>query len=230
MSTGPDEHHRLGLYCGEPAHCTEPYPGAQPGARYPVAALGGPDLTAATTACQALFAALGIVGDDHTPARHVRALAELTRGIYEAPEHHLETTFPPVSADPGLIVVADVPFVSLCAHHGLPFTGTFTLAYLPKQDARIVGLSKLARMVTGFAARPQVQERIAAQAIAALINATDARGAAIALRATHSCMALRGARTGPAAAMVTVEHTGDLRADPWRTEFATAAYTVIRGR
>lgn len=188
-----------------------------------------PDSTAATAACESMFAALGIVGDDQTPARHVSALIELTRGLAEDPTDHLSVTFSPVSPEPGLVIVTDVPFVSLCAHHGLPFTGSFTVAYLPKPEAQIVGLSKLARMVIGYAARPQVQERIAAQSISALMGTLNARGAAIALRATHSCMAHRGVRTGTASGMVTVEHDGELRRSPWREEFTAAAARVITG-
>jgi GTP cyclohydrolase IA len=187
------------------------------------------DTTTAIQACQIMFANLGIVGDERTAARHVRALTELTRGLREDPTDHLAVTFPPVSADPGLICATDIPFVSLCAHHALPFAGTFTVAYLPKPEGNIVGLSKLARMVTGYAARPQVQEAIAAQACTALMNTLAARGAAIALRATHSCMAHRGARTGATSGMVTVEHVGDLRDNPWRDDFTAAAANVIRG-
>lgn len=190
----------------------------------------GIDTTAAVTACEQMFDALGIVGDDRTAARHVRALVELTRGLWEDPADHLGIVFPPVSADPGLIVAADIPFSSICAHHALPFSGRFTVAYLPKPGASIVGLSKLARMVVGYAARPQVQEQIGEQVTTALTASLNARGAAIALRGTHSCMALRGARTGEGSSMVTVQHVGDLAASPWREEFAAAADTVIRGR
>lgn len=190
----------------------------------------GPDTVAALAACERMFDALGIVGDTQTAARHVRALTELTRGLWQDPADHLAVTFPPVSADPGLIVAADIPFASVCAHHALPFSGTATIGYLPKPEARIVGLSKLARMLTGYAARPQVQEAIAVMVVAALMGRLNARGAAIAIRATHSCMALRGARTGAHSSMVTVEHAGDLHHQPWRDDFTHAAATVIRGR
>lgn len=189
-----------------------------------------PDVIRAVTACEQMFEALGIVGDDRTPTRHVRALIELTRGLREDPTEHLAVTFPPVSAEPGLVIAADIPFVSLCAHHALPFAGTFTVGYLPKPEAHIVGLSKLARLVVGLAARPQVQEQIAAQTVTALMTTLNARGAAIAIRGTHSCMAHRGARTGALSAMVTVEHVGDLHNAPWRGEFAAAAANVITGR
>lgn len=227
-----DEYHRAGLYCGEPSHCIPPYQGALPGTPYTIATEGngGPLPDVAVHACEAMFNALGIVGDANTATRHVRALTELTRGLWENPDDHLAVVFPPVSADPGLIVAADIPFSSICAHHALPFSGTFTVAYLPKPGAAIVGLSKLARMVVGYAARPQVQEQIGEQVTAALTSSLNARGAAIALRGNHSCMALRGARTGAGSSMVTVQHVGDLATSPWRDEFAAAADTVIRGR
>lgn len=186
-------------------------------------------LAEAAAHCAYMLAALGIHGDERTPARHVRALAQLTAGVHEDPIDHLGVQFPAVSADPGLIGVTAVPFASLCAHHALPFAGTFAVAYLPKPGGNIVGLSKLTRLVTGYATRPQVQERLAAQVLTALMAGLPARGAAIAIRATHSCMALRGARTGPTAAMVTVDHAGDLLNDPWRGEFAALARTVLAG-
>ncbi|AQZ62363.1 GTP cyclohydrolase I type 1 [[Actinomadura] parvosata subsp. kistnae] len=102
----------------------------------------------------------GMVG---TPARLVNALRELTGGLREDPGRHLEVTFPPESNDPGLIAVTNVPFISLCEHHLLPFTGAMTVAYVPAPGAPIVGLSKLARMAQGFAAMPQVQEHLGEQ-------------------------------------------------------------------
>lgn len=177
----------------------------------------------AVVACRELFSRLGIVGDERTPTRYVRALAELTRGLATDPRRHLEVTFPPTSADPGLITARAVPFTSLCAHHLLPFYGTATVAYLPKPQARIVGLSKMARLVQDYAARPQVQERLAAQILDALTTRLHCRGAAVAIRGMHTCMALRGATTGPGAEMVTVDHAGELAEQPWRGEFAALA-------
>lgn len=187
------------------------------------------DLEQAATHCAAMLTALGIVGDERTARRHVQAMAELTWGSRDDPDTHLLVQFPPVSIEPGLIGVCGIPFTSLCAHHAMPFAGLAAVAYLPKPDGQIVGLSKLARLVTGYAARPQVQEQIAAQVVTALMNTLHARGAAVALRATHSCMALRGARTGTTAGMVTIEHAGELANPPWRDEFATMAHAVIAG-
>jgi GTP cyclohydrolase I len=107
----------------------------------------------------------------------------------------------------------------------LPFTGVATLAYLPQPGSRIVGLSKLARLVQEYAARPQVQERLADQVVTALMEELEPRGAACAVRGVHSCMALRGARTGLSAGMTTIQYGGDLRGDPWRSEFNSALTT-----
>lgn len=177
---------------------------------------------AAVTAAGELFGRMGIAGDEKTPRRYVRALAELTRGTALDPRRHLEVTFPPTTPEPGLITVREVPFTSVCAHHMLPFYGAATVAYLPKPEARIVGLSKLARVVQEYAARPQVQEELAAQVLDALMSRLHCRGAAVGIRAVHTCMALRGAATGPGANMVTVDHVGELGQQPWRQEFAAA--------
>jgi GTP cyclohydrolase I len=168
---------------------------------------------------RAAMDALGIVGDDQTPARLVHAFDELAGARGQDPRRHLTVQFPPTSSTPGLIVVTDVPFVSLCEHHLLPFTGVATLAYLPRPGQRIVGLSKLARLVQDYAARPQVQERLTDQVVTALTDVLDPAGAACAVRGVHSCMALRGARTGQASAMVTSQYAGVLSDPPWRGEF-----------
>lgn len=179
-----------------------------------------PDLAAAARHATAMLAALGIAGvDDQTPMRFVRALDEMAAGRELDPTRHLAVEFPPVSKDPGLVVVTDLPFVSICEHHLLPFTGVVTVGYLPAVDAPIVGLSKLARLVQEYAARPQVQERLTEQIAAALDRPDRARGAACAVRGVHSCMALRGARTGDQVAMVTSQYLGALAVDPYRAQF-----------
>lgn len=185
----------------------------------PVSTTQAVDLAAAEDHARGLLKALGIHGDDDTPGRMARALHELAAGRLGDPRRHLAVQFPPASTDPGLIVVTDVPFVSLCEHHILPFAGVATVAYLPCPDSQIVGLSKLARLVQEYAARPQVQERLADQVVTALQDVLDPRGAACAVRGSHTCMALRGARTGMGSAMTTVQFAGELQADPWRSEF-----------
>lgn len=184
----------------------------------------------ATVHARALLEALGVDCDTEdtldTPARFVRAMLELTAGLREDPARHLSRTFPAPTADPGMVVVTGVPFVSLCEHHLLAFTGTAAVAYLPSPGARIVGLSKLARVAQEYAARPQVQERLGDQIVTAIATHLDTLGAACILRATHSCMTLRGARaTG--AVMVTSHLTGRFRDDPAaRGEFLQLAGTA----
>jgi GTP cyclohydrolase IA len=174
----------------------------------------------------ALIAALGVPDTEatqDTPRRLAAALVELTRGLHVDPDRHLAVTFAPETDDPGMIVVTGIPFVSLCEHHMLPFTGTATVAYLPTPGARIVGLSKLARLVTDYAARPQVQERLGHQITHAITERLDALGAGCMIRANHSCLTLRGAHaTG--AVMVTSHLAGAFRDDPTiRSEFLNLA-------
>ncbi len=188
------------------------------------------DLDKAAMHAAAMLDALGIRGDDKTPGRLVRALDELAAGRHTDPGRHLEVQFPPTATEPGLIVVTDVPFTSLCEHHLLPFTGVATVAYLPTPGSPIVGLSKLARLVQEYAARPQVQERLTDQVATALHLGLKARGAACAVRGVHSCMALRGARTGLSAAMVTVQYAGDVGQAPWREEFTDRLNTPLWNR
>ncbi|MFF4777457.1 GTP cyclohydrolase I [Microtetraspora fusca] len=170
-----------------------------------------------------MFDALGIPCDEEstadTPGRFVRALAELTSGMTLDPARHLARTFPPPSPDPGMILVPGIPFVSICEHHLLPFTGTASISYIPSPGAKVLGLSKFARITQEYAARPQMQEKLGDQIVAAIADNLDILGAACVIRSVHSCMTLRGARaTG--AAMVTSHLAGVFREDPAvRAEF-----------
>jgi len=147
----------------------------------------------------------------NTPLRFVRALQELMAGRSVDPRRHLSVTFPAVGR-PTLIVATNVPFISVCEHHLLPFSGHATVAYLPAADARIVGISKLARIVREFAARPQMQERIGEEVVEALTSCLDVQGAACLLTATHACMTMRG--VGAAGAAIETEHwRGTLETD-----------------
>jgi GTP cyclohydrolase I len=173
-----------------------------------------------------LLTALGIPDTEatkDTPRRLVAALEEMTAGLHLNPARHLTVTFPAESPDPGMIVVTGIPFVSLCEHHMLPFTGTATVGYLPAPTARIVGLSKLARLTREYAARPQIQERLGDQITTAITTTLDTLGAACVIRAHHSCLTLRGAQA-VGATMVTSHLTGRFRDDPTvRSEFLTLA-------
>lgn len=183
------------------------------------------DIDRARNAARDMLTALGVHGDDDTPGRLVRALHEMTAGRLVDPRRHLTVQFPPTSSRPGPVIVEDVPFVSVCEHHVLPFTGYATVAYLPKPGQPIVGLSKLARLVQEYAARPQVQERLTDQVVTGLMTSLNPAGAACAVRGVHSCMTLRGARTGQSSAMTTVQYAGVMGEDPWRREFAARLVT-----
>lgn len=175
------------------------------------------DLTTATGHARALLACLGITCEDEhtnrTPERFVRALAEMTAGRHRDPHRYLDITFPAEPTDPGMIVVPGVRFVSLCQHHILPWVGTATVAYIPAPGARIVGLSKIARLVKELAAQPQIQERLGQQIIHALDTKLTTLGAACLIRASHSCMNLRGAHA-QGAHMVTSHVLGAFHDDP----------------
>lgn len=153
------------------------------------------------TAVTELLEALGAEWDEHTrdtPRRAARMWHELLAGMNEDPRDHLRTTFPVDTRDPGLVVQSGIELVSVCAHHLLPFTGTATVAYRPSpaKDSRVVGLSKLARLVQGYGRRLQIQERIGAQVVGALVEVLQPSGAMCLITATHDCMRLRGVRDG----------------------------------
>ena len=125
-----------------------------------------------------------------TPARVARMYAEVCGGLHEDPRRHLRTTF---DADHDeMIMVRDIPVYSMCEHHLLPFLGKAHVAYIPKPGGRITGLSKLARLVDGFARRPQVQERLTRQILVALQELLDTDDVAVSIEATHYCVKSRG--------------------------------------
>jgi GTP cyclohydrolase I len=173
------------------------------------------DLDTAAAACQAMLDALGIDTDRdgvrETPHRFVRALAELTRGRHLDPDRHLAITFPPESTGQA-VLVGQIPFTAVCEHHLLVFHGSADVAYLPAGGARIVGLSKLARLVQEYAARPQLQERLTRQIADALERGLDTAGVACQLRSEHSCMSRRGARAA-GSVTVTTDYRGRYRDD-----------------
>lgn len=168
--------------------------------------------------------------DNRTAERHINALRQLTSGVGTDPMRHLDVTFPPVTSTPTLITITNIPYVSICSHHMLPFWGTATIGYLPRPDAKIVGLSKIARTLNDYAARPQIQEQLGQQMLDALTMCLDISGAAIIINGTHTCMALRGIRTGTTAQMTTLAMTGDLNNEPWRTTFMINAQMTTNPR
>ncbi len=190
----------------------------------------GPD-TARDQACLAVVALLDHLGYDpanpglvDTPMRVVKALEELTAGQHEDPGQHLQRTFPAEHTDHDeLIAVTGVAFTAMCEHHMMPFTGTAAVGYVPTPGADVVGLSKLARLVEGYARRLTMQERITRQVTEALDQRLDTKGSACIIRSHHACMGVRGVRK-PEASMVTSSLTGLFRDDPrTRDEFLTLA-------
>jgi GTP cyclohydrolase I len=152
------------------------------------------------------------VDDPHTvdtPARVARYWTETLGGYDEDPADHLKRTFPGPD-DPGLIVVAGIRVNSTCAHHLLPIFGHATVAYRPQPGAEVVGLSKLARVVRGYARRLQVQERLGCQVASALQQRLDPVGAACLITAEHGCMTQRGLMD-PGTVTTTVALSGDWR-------------------
>jgi GTP cyclohydrolase I len=123
-----------------------------------------------------------------TPARVARMYAELFAGLHAEPRDLLQKTFTQKYDE--MVLVKDITFASMCEHHLLPFTGKAHIAYLP--NGKIVGLSKLARVVDTLARRPQVQERMTEQLADLLEEELNARGVAVILEATHTCMTIRG--------------------------------------
>jgi GTP cyclohydrolase I len=181
---------------------------------------GGVDLEAATAAAADLMRALGMdpatSGLADTPKRVARAYAELL-----TPREFTLTTFPNDESYDELVLAKSIPFTSLCEHHLLPFTGTASVGYLP--GPRILGLSKLARVVELFARRPQVQERMTKQIADWLDAHLGPRGVGVVIEAEHTCMTLRGVQAR-GSATVTSSLTGLLRTDErTRAEFLSLA-------
>lgn len=158
------------------------------------------------------------VGDDpdrdglqRTPARVAELYAEMFSGLHDDPGAHLGVTFS--SEHDEMVMVRDIGLVSLCEHHLVPFVGRAHVAYIPNRDGRLTGLSKLARLVEGYARRPQVQERLTAQVADSLERVLEPRGALVVIEAEHLCMTMRGVRK-PGATTVTSAVRGLFRENP----------------
>lgn len=145
-----------------------------------------------------------------TPDRVARAAEELFAGYEDDPAHHLRKQFHE-SGNEEMVIVRDIPFSSMCEHHILPFTGKAHVAYIPR-DGRITGLSKIARCVSGFAHRLQLQERLTAQIADAMMDELEPFGVLVVLEAEHTCMTMRGIKSA-GALTVTSAVRGTFRAD-----------------
>ncbi|KHL19310.1 GTP cyclohydrolase I [Mumia flava] len=190
-------------------------------------ALGEFDAVRAEAAVRELLAA---IGDDperdglrDTPARVARAYREIFAGMRQDPDEALSRTFA-VDHDE-MILVKDIELWSMCEHHLVPFTGVAHVGYIPATDGRVVGLSKLARLVDVYARRPQVQERLTTQIADALSNALNPVGVIVQLEAEHLCMTMRGVRK-PGAKTITSAVRGQLRDPATRAE----AMALIKGQ
>lgn len=150
------------------------------------------DLERIATAVREILAAVGEDPDREglreTPMRVARMYQEVFSGLRQDPAEHLRTAFTEEYDE--LVVLRDITFHSTCEHHLMPFEGIAHVAYLP--DGKIAGISKLARVVDAFAHRPQVQERLTNQIADILIEYLAAKGVAVVLKATHTCMTCRG--------------------------------------
>ena len=145
-----------------------------------------------------------------TPRRVARAWREYARGYQEDPAKHLSRTFEEVGGYDEIVLLKDIPFQSHCEHHMAPIIGKAAIAYLPGN--RVVGISKLARVLHGFARRLQVQERLTAQVADAIWQHLEPKGVAVVIEASHACMTARGVRT-PGVMMTTSRMMGTFRED-----------------
>ena len=127
-----------------------------------------------------------------TPRRVAEMYAEIFSGLHEDPSRHLIVTFEANHDE--MVLVRDIALYSMCEHHLAPFHGRAHVAYIPGDDGRLTGLSKLARLVDGFAKRPQVQERLTTQIADAIVEVLQPRGAFVMIEAEHLCMSMRGVR------------------------------------
>ena len=169
------------------------------------------------TVAEAVRTLIRWAGDDpdregllDTPARVARAWKEYARGYEEDPAVHLSRTFDEVGGYDEIVLLRDIPFQSHCEHHLAPIIGKASIAYLPRD--RVVGISKLARVLHGFARRLQVQERLTAQVADCIWKHLDPLGVAVVIEASHACMTARGVGT-PGVMMTTSRMMGTFRSD-----------------
>ena len=144
-----------------------------------------------------------------TPSRVARMYVEMFSGLREDPKIHTKSVFTEKKYDE-IVLLKDIPFHSMCEHQLLPFTGFAHVAYMP--SGKVLGLSKLARIVETFARRPQMQERLTTQVAEFIQDEVDARGVAVVIKASHTCMTIRGVKKS-GATMVTSSMLGIFRSD-----------------
>jgi GTP cyclohydrolase IA len=150
-----------------------------------------------------------------TPRRIAQAYQEMFAGLWQEPDQVLTTTFE--LGHDEMVLVKDIELYSACEHHLTPFHGVAHVGYIPSEDGRITGLSKLARLVDLYARRPQVQERLTVQIADALVSILQPRGVIVVIEAEHLCMSMRGIRK-PGAKTVTSAVRGALHRPATRAE------------
>jgi GTP cyclohydrolase I len=158
-----------------------------------------------------------------TPKRVVDAFAELYRGYRECPAEVLDRTFTEIGKYDDFVLVRDISFNSHCEHHMMPFMGRAHIAYKPVE--RVVGLSKLARLVDVYARRLQTQEHLTSQITTAIDEILNPRGVAVMLEAEHMCMSMRGVEK-PGSSTITTQFTGSFRENP---DEQVRFITMVRG-
>jgi GTP cyclohydrolase I len=146
-----------------------------------------------------------------TPRRVANMYAELFEGLNADPGEHLRVTFEATHHE--MVIVRDIPFTSLCEHHLLPFVGVAHVGYIPGPDGRVTGLSKLARLVEGYARRLQVQERLTTDIVEAIERELRPTGSIVVIEAEHSCMSMRGVKK-PGSSTVTSAVRGIFQSNP----------------
>ena len=151
----------------------------------------------------------------NTPSRVAKMYAEVFAGLREDPEHHLEVQFE--AGHDEMVMVRDISFYSMCEHHLLPFVGQAHVAYVPGEEGKITGLSKLARLVEAYARRPQVQERLTSQVADKLMKVLNPKGALVVIEAEHQCMSMRGVQK-PGSLTITSAVRGLFLSDATRAE------------
>ncbi len=160
-------------------------------------------------------------GLEGTPQRVARAYRELFSGLHDDPARHFQAFFREDYDE--MVVLRDIPFHSMCEHHLLPFMGKAHVAYLPKD--RVIGISKLARVVDAFAHRPQVQERLTSQIADIIMEKLKPRGVAVVIEAQHTCMIIRGVKK-PGSVMITSALRGICKTNP---STRSEVMTLLRG-
>ncbi|TWE09951.1 GTP cyclohydrolase I FolE [Rudaeicoccus suwonensis] len=177
------------------------------------------DLERAAAAVRELLLALGEDPDREglrdTPGRVARAYAETFAGLWQEPADVLNRTFDVDHSE--LVIVRDIEVYSTCEHHLVPFHGVAHVGYIPAEDGRVTGLSKIARLVDVFAKRPQVQERLTTQIADSLVEHLRAQGVIVVVECEHLCMSMRGVHK-PGATTITSAVRGQLRHAATRAE------------